>query len=441
MDTTQRPRIVIVGAGFGGLYAAQTLAGQDVDVLLIDRQNYHTFTPLLYQVATCALDPSDIAYPIRQIFAKKRNIHILMGLVDGIDSEARTVSVQLEDARVDEPYDYLIVAAGSVTNYFGNDTVERLSFPLKELDDAIVLRNHILQQFENAASSTDDDERNAATTLVVVGGGPTGIETAGALHELYNDVLKNDFPELERAQVILVEATDKLLIPYPEALRQSALAQLQSLGVRVILNTSVTEVGDGYVKLADGQQIATYTLVWAAGTKGAPAAQLLDLPLQRGGRVPARPTMEVIDRERIYVVGDMAYLEDPDGHPYPMLIPVAKQEGMLAARNILRRIDGEAEETFEYHDRGIMATIGRSRAVAWIFNRISLTGYLAWVAWLFLHLLWLLGFRNRISVLVNWVWNYLTYDRSVRLILPAHRRTISSPAPVETTPESVQASS
>lgn len=435
MNTTQRPRVIIVGAGFGGLYAAQTLAGTEVDVLLIDRQNYHTFTPLLYQVATCALDPSDIAYPIRQIFAKKRNVRVLMGLVDGIDSEARTVSVQLADRRVDEPYDYLIVAAGSVTNYFGNDTVERLSLPLKELDDAIVLRNHILQQFEKAASSTDEAERRALTTLVVVGGGPTGIETAGALHELYNYVLNNDFPELGRAQVILVEAVDRLLLPYPAKLQSSALDQLRSLGVQVYLNIAVDDVGEGYVRLADGHVIETHTLVWAAGTKGAPAAQLLDLPLQRGGRVPVRPTLEVIDRERIYVVGDMAYLEDANGNPYPMLIPVAKQEGKLAARNILRRIDGQAEETFAYHDRGIMATIGRSRAVAWIFNRVPLTGYIAWVAWLFLHLLWLLGFRNRLSVLINWVWNYATYDRSVRLILPASRRAVRSDALLKAAPE------
>ncbi|MCC6612487.1 MAG: NAD(P)/FAD-dependent oxidoreductase [Anaerolineae bacterium] len=418
---TQRPRIVIVGAGFGGLHAAQALAGKDVDVLLIDRQNYHTFTPLLYQVATCALDPSDIAYPIRQIFSRKRNIHVLMGEVEQIDSDARTLTIQLEDRAIQEPYDYLIVAAGSVTNYFGNEAVEANGFPLKDLNDAIFLRNHILQQFETAVRREDEAERRALTTLVVVGGGPTGLETAGALHELYNDVLKNDFPELERAQVILIEATKTLLTPYPEKLQDSARDQLASLGVRVILNTSVTDVGESYVKLADGQEIATHTLIWAAGTKGAPLSERLNLPLQRGGRVPLRPTMEVVEREAIYVVGDMAYLEDDKGQPYPMLIPVAQQEGKLAAHNILRRIAGQDQETFTYHDRGIMATIGRSRAVAWIFNRISLTGYLAWVAWLFLHLLWLLGFRNRLSVLMNWVWNYLTYDRSVRLILPSKR--------------------
>jgi NADH dehydrogenase len=254
---------------------------------------------------------------------------------------------------------------------------------------------------------------------VVIGGGATGLETAGALHELYNDVLRKEYHQTEAssAKVILVEATDRLLIPYPEPLQKSALEQLESLGVEVVLGSPVAEAGEDFVRLKNGRMIPAYTVIWAAGVKASPMGTMLSVELQRGGRVPVKPTMEVINRERIYVIGDMAYLEDPQGQPYPMLIPVAKQQGKRAAQNIMRQIRGEQQLEFVYIDRGIMATIGRSRAVAWLYNRVSLRGYPAWVAWLFLHLIWLLGFRNRLNVLVNWVWNYLTFDRSVRLIL------------------------
>lgn len=412
-----RPRVVIIGAGFGGLYAARTFAGKNVDVLLVDRQNFHTFTPLLYQVATCALDASDIAYPVRQIFYENSNIRFLMGTVSQIDRETKTVQIAVEGATVQERYDYLIVAAGSTTNYFGNASLEQHAFPLKDLNDAINLRTHILRLFEKATWTTDPETRKALTTLVVVGGGPTGLETAGALHELYNDVLKQEFPDLGRAQVILIEATDKVLIPYPAMLQQSALKQLHSLGVETILNTSVVNLDEEAVHLKDGRVIPTATLIWAAGVKASPIAELLGVTLQKSGRVPVQDTMEMVGQEEIYVVGDMAHLEDRKGNAYPMVIPVAKQQGILAAQNILRRLNGLPIQAFVYHDRGIMATIGRSRAVAWIYNRIPLTGFLAWVAWLVLHLLWLMGFRNRISVFVNWLWNYITYDRSLRLIL------------------------
>lgn len=427
--STQRPRVIIIGAGFGGLYAAKSLAEKSVDVLLIDRQNFHTFTPLLYQVATCGLDPSEIAYPVRSIFYDKLNINFLMGEVVKIEHEQKTVSVRTNGTVHEEAYDYLILAAGSVTNYFGNPDLETHAFGLKDLNDAVVLRNHILRLFEKAAWTDDAAERDALTTMVVVGGGPTGLETAGALHELYNFVLKNEYrqsPGVE-AKVYLVEALDSLLLPYPQSLQQSALAQLESLGVKVILGNPLTELSDKQVTLKDGQVINTHTLIWAAGVKASPLSAMLDVDLQKGGRVPITQELEVIGREAIYVVGDMAYLEDAQGQPYPMLIPVAKQQGILAAQNIVRQIAGEQPQPFEYNDRGIMATIGRRRAVAWIYNRIPLTGFIAWLAWLGLHLLWLLGFRNRLNVLVNWVWNYLTYDRSVRIILKPDRSPTRSP--------------
>lgn len=414
-----RPRIIIIGAGFGGLDAARTLAGHSVDVLLIDRRNFHTFTPLLYQVATCALDPSEVAYPVRHIIYDQPDLRFLMGEVTEIDYLSQQVHVSTNNGMRIEPYDYLIVAGGSVTTYFGNEALAQTVFGLKDLGDAVALRNHILKLFERAAWTDNREEQEALTTLVVVGGGPTGLETAGALYELYNYVLRQEYAKSIdiTAHVIVVEALDRLLVAFPEQLQQSALDQLKSLGVEVILDNPVEDAGEGYLRLKDGREIATYTIIWAAGVKASPLADMLDVELQRGGRVPVRPTLEVIGRDNIYVVGDMAYLEDDNGEPYPQLIPVAKQQGTLAARNLLNRIRNEPQAEFNYRDRGIMATIGRSRAVAWIYNRVPFTGFLAWVMWLALHLVWLLGFRNRISVLVGWIWNYLTYDRSVRIIL------------------------
>lgn len=411
MSLANRPRVIIIGAGFAGIDAAHTLANKAVDVLLIDRQNYHTFTPLLYQVATCGLDPSGIAYPVRQIFYDKANIRFLMGEVTAVDASARHISVRTNGTSQRLSYDFLIVAAGSVSNYFGNDSFASSTFGLKTLSDAILLRNHILRLFERAAWTEDEAERAALTTMVVVGGGPTGLETAGALYELYNDVLRREYRQAKpiRAKVILIEASDRLLTPFPEPLQKSALRQMESLGVEVMLGAPVADAGTDHVSLKDGRIIPTHTIVWSAGVKASPMAEMLGVPLQRMGRVPVRPTMEAVGLDRVYVVGDMAYLEDDKGQPYPMVIQPAKQQSRLAAANILRRISGEPESRFVYRDLGIMATIGRSRAVAWIYNRIPLQGFIAWTAWLFLHLIWLLGFRNRLNVLVNWIWNYFVF--------------------------------
>jgi NADH:ubiquinone reductase (H+-translocating) len=414
-----RPRVVIIGAGFGGLYAARTLANTSADVLLIDRHNYHTFTPLLYQVATSGLEPEQIAYPVRGIFHGAPNIRFLLGTVTQIDTHTRRVIVEAEDGVREEPYDALIVAGGSVTNTFGNADLERYAFGLKDLDEAIALRHHILRLFERAAWEANPAVRAALMTIVVVGGGPTGLETAGAMLELYRWVLRKDYHDQGdlQARVILVEATDRLLAPYPEALRTSAYAQLNSLGVEVMMGSAVDAVAEDHITLKDGTRIGTHTLVWAAGVKASPLAALLDVPLARGGRVPVGATLDAVGLPGVYVIGDMAYLEDAHGQPHPMLAPVAQQGGILAARNILRAHAGQAQEAFRYHDRGTMATIGRNRAVAWVFNRIQLTGFLAWAAWLALHLVTLIGVRNRLSVLLNWAWTYLTYDRSVRIIL------------------------
>lgn len=428
---TSLKRVIIIGAGFGGIYAAKTLVDKEpVDILLIDRNNFHTFTPLLYQVATCGLEPEEIAYPVRGIFRENSNFHFLMGEVEGIDTDEKRVSVRTNGIVRYERYDYLIVAGGSQTHYFNTAGADRLGFGLKDLNEAVQLRNHILDMYERAAWTQDEKYRQALTTMVVIGGGPTGLETAGALYELFIHVLQQEYQFLKttKPRVVLVEATDRLLAPYPERLQQSALKQLQDIGVEVILNNPVKEVVDGEVHLKDGHVIPSHTLVWAAGVKASPLATMLKVDLSRAGRVPVKPTMEVIGLDSVYVVGDMAHLEDSQGKAYPMLIPVAKQGGMLAARNILHRIADEAQETFRYVDRGIMATIGRSRAVAWIFYRVQLTGYFAWLAWLGLHLVTLMGFRNRFNVFINWLWNYLTFDRSARIILKHSEKNLESNA-------------
>ena len=412
----ERARVIIIGAGFGGLYAAQTLKNKGVDVLLIDRQNFHTFTPLLYQVATCGLEAEEIAYPVRGIFRSGTNITFMLGEVVNIDQVERAVYIRTNGTVRREQYDYLIVAAGSVTNYYGNPDIERASFELKTLEDAVTLRNHILRLFERAAWTEDEDHRRALTTMVVVGGGPTGLESAGALRELYQHVLRKEYSNL-KPRIVLIEATDRLLLPFPGRLQELALQQLELLGVEVKLGSALAETAPDHIRLQDGTVIPTYTLIWSAGVKASPLAAMLGVPLAQRGRVPVTPMLEAIGCENICVIGDMASLEDKHGQSYPMLIPVAKQQGILAAKNILRRIKGWQPENFQYIDRGIMATIGRSRAVAWIFNRVQLTGYLAWLAWLGLHLIALMGFRNRVNVLLNWVWNYFTYDRSVRVIL------------------------
>jgi NADH:ubiquinone reductase (H+-translocating) len=425
MSEIRRPRVIVIGAGFAGMAAAQQLANAYVDVLLVDRNNYHLFTPLLYQVATCSLDASDIAYPIRTIFRHQSNLEFRLGEVTDIDMVHQTVIIRENESVHQESYDYLVLVAGRVSNFFDNESIEEHSFGMQTLSEALILRNHILRLFEEASWVQDEAERRALTTLVVVGGGPTGLETAGALYELYNYVLQTEYSKLENmeAHVILLEALDSLLLGYPEHLQESAKKQIESLGVEVMLNSKVDTVTENRVILADGRSIEARTLVWAAGVKASPLAQMLDVKLERGGRVPITPSGEVIGCPNVFAGGDLMYLVNPaTDKPYPQLIPVATQMGDLIGKNIRNRIAGRELETFHYQDRGIMATIGRRRAVAWVFYRIQLTGRIAWFAWLTLHLLWLMGFRNRISVLINWIWNYFSYHQrganSVRMILP-----------------------
>ncbi len=413
-----RPRVIIIGAGFGGLRAAKALANKPVDVQVIDRNNYHTFLPLLYQAATAGLEPEEIAAPVRGITHRAHNINFELGEVTHIDPEQRCVRVTTDGRERVENYDYLILSPGTVTNYFGLADVQSRAFGLKTLTEAIALRNHILTMFEQATTESDPAMREALLTFVIVGGGPTGLELSGALSELFRQVLRKDYPALDFRQthVILVEATDKLLAAFPERLQKSALRQVQSLGVDMQLNKAVAQATDDAVIFKDGSKITTHTLIWAAGVQ-AEELEGIEVERQRGRRLLTEPTLRLPAYPNIFVIGDANYLLDNKAQPYPQLAPVAMQMGTLAGQNILAAIESKPLKPFRYNDRGIMATIGRSKAVAWVFNRIQLSGYVAWVAWLGLHLIYLIGFRNRLNVLVNWAWNWWTWDRGVRIIL------------------------
>lgn len=337
----------------------------------------------------------------------------------GLDPISRQVGIHIDDEIHTLAYDYLILACGSSSLFFGLTEVAACAQGIKDLNKAVKLRNHILKQIERAVWSKDRQYRQASITLVVIGGGPTGIETAGALYELSQQI-SSEFRRTDESiklKVILVEAGDRLLKPYPQRLQQSAMKQLESLGFKVVLNDPLIEASREHVRLKSGREIKTKTLIWAAGVKGSPLGEMLGVELARNGQVPVLPTTEAIGLQDVYIAGDMASLQDDTGESYPMLIQVAQQQGVLVAKNILRREKGAPQESFVYKDRGIMATIGRNRAVAWIYNRMLLIGFLAWFSWIFLHFLWLDGFRNRFNVLINWVWYYLAKDRSVRLIV------------------------
>jgi len=409
-----RPRVVIVGAGFGGLAAARELANADVDVLMINRTNYHGFWPLLYQVATAGLEPESIAYPVRAILRRYRNADFLLAEVSGVDFERRAVMTDVGPV----PYDYLVLAAGSTTNFFGNERFEQYTLGMKDLDEAQRLRNHILNCFERAAAELDPARRAAMLTFVVVGGGPTGVELAGAFVELIRHVMRKDYPMLDvhQAHVMLIEATDRVLATFPESLQRAALDRLRRMGVDVRLSAPVADVRLGVLAFRDGTELAAETIVWAAGVRASPLAEALGVTLGRSARVKVEPTLTLPGHPDVFVVGDMAYLEGyRPGVPYPMVAPVAVQMGEQTARNIIARTRRNPMKPFRYFDKGQMATIGRSAAVLDSFG-IQLTDWPAWVGWLFVHLMELVGFRNRALVLLNWAYSYFTYDRGVRLI-------------------------
>jgi NADH dehydrogenase len=403
--------VVIVGGGFAGLYAARALRRAPVDVTLVDRRNHHLFQPLLYQVATAALNPSDIAAPIRRVLRKQRNCRVLLAEAVGVDVARKRLL--LADGAL--PYDYLLLATGATHAYFGHDEYARFAPGLKSIEDALDIRRRVLLAFELAERATDPVARRRCLTFVVVGGGPTGVELAGALAEIARHALADEFRTIDprQARIVLVEGLPRLLSNFPPDLSQKAAGQLVRLGVEVRTNTMVQGIDEHGVTVG-ADRIEGHTVIWAAGVAASPLARSLGVPLDRAGRVQVERDLSVPGHPEILVLGDLAVLEQ-DGMPVTGLAAVAVQEGPHAARNVERAIRGDPSVPFHYVDKGILATIGRKAAVA-AFGRVHLAGLVAWLAWLFVHIFLLIGFRNRFVVIFSWAWTYFTYDRGARLI-------------------------
>jgi NADH:quinone reductase (non-electrogenic) len=410
-----RPRVVIAGAGFGGLTCARGLKRAGVDVLLIDRRNYHLFTPLLYQVASALLDPGEIARPVRELIRPLGNVDFRQAEITGADLEKRVLMTD----RGSVPYDYLVLATGSRSEYFGNHSLEQYAFGLKDLHEGLALRNRVLSQFEDSRWVTDAGARRAMLTFAVVGGGPTGVELAGALSELIRLVLRKDYRDLDlgEARVLLFEAADFVLAPFTARLREAARRSLEKKGVEVMFGAKVEEVTASSIRLAGGKEGAAGTVVWTAGVRASDIGGALGVQLGRQARIDVDPTLQVRGHPAVFVVGDLAGPVEAGG-PLPMLIPVAMQQGRHVAKTIASLVQKGGASAFRYKDPGIMATIGRNSAVAQL-GRVQLSGFLGWLMWLAVHLVNVISFRSRILVLVNWGWDYLFYDRPIRLIVRA----------------------
>ncbi len=407
------PQVVIIGGGFAGLAAARQLKQVDCEVTIIDRHNHHVFQPLLYQVATAGLSPGDIASPIRWILRKQPRLRVLLGTVERIDTGARQVWMDGADAVA---YDYLIVAAGATHSYFGHDEWRGAAPGLKTLDDALAIRRRLLLAFEEAEREHDAARQRFLLTFVIIGGGPTGVEMAGALAEIARQALRSEFRAIDpaSARIILIEAGPSILPAFPASLRASARRTLVRLGVEVREGTAVTQVEDGAVTMGSAR-IAAHTILWAAGVAAASVGRDLGPSLDRAGRVNVKPDLSAPGHAGVFVAGDLASFSHQTGKPLPGVAQVAMQQGTHAARNIARLIRGEATRPFRYFDPGNMATIGRANAIA-DFGFLRASGFLGWMMWLLVHIMFLIGFRNRLSVLLQWATAYLTYQRSVRLI-------------------------
>ncbi len=408
------PHVVIVGAGFGGLGVAEQLAHVPVQVTLIDRHNYHTFQPLLYQVATSLLNAEDVGASVRSMFRSEENVNFRLGTVKGIDVSGRQIQMDNDDKIT---FDYLVLAGGATVNYFGTPGAAEHAIPLYTLINAVKLRNHVMQRFE-AADQDPTMIDDGALNFVIVGAGPTGVETAGALSDLFYNLLPNDYHELatEKARIILVEMGHEVLVAFKQNLREYARKELEERRVELRLGEAVAEVGPTSVKLKSGEEIKAHTLVWAAGVQANPLARMLGTPQGRGGRVKLNPDLSVPEHPEIFVVGDMGEVTS-EGQVLPQLGSVAMQSGEHVGRQIARRIAGEETQPFKYWDKGFMATIGRGSAVVEFPNKRTLHGPLAYFAWLGVHLALLSGMRNRIETLWNWGWSALTHDRAARIII------------------------
>lgn len=407
----QRPHVVILGGGFGGLYAARALKNAPVRITLIDRHNHHLFQPLLYQVATAALEPSDIAIPIRRIFRHQSNCTVILAHATGIDTGARRV--MLNEGAVE--YDYLVLATGAGHSYFGHNEWAVYAPGLKTIDDAFDIRRRVLFAYEAAERESDPERRQEWLSFAVVGAGPTGVELAGALAEISRHVMALDFRRIDSrtARVLLIEAGPRILPSFSPDLSDKAARKLEQLGVRVFVGKPVDGIDERGVSL-DGKRVAARTVLWAAGVAASPLARTLNVPLDRAGRVIVQPDLTVPGAQRVFAIGDIACFTQ-HGRPLPGVAPVAIQQGRCAATNIIRALNRQAHVSFRYKDRGTLATIGRDAAIA-ERGRVKVAGFWAWVLWLLVHILWLIGFRNRFLVIAEWAWTYLRYDRGARLI-------------------------
>ena len=406
------PRVVIIGAGFGGLEAAKKLAGEAVRVTVVDRTNYHLFQPLLYQVATAALSPADIAAPVRAILSKCENMEVILAEVQSIDVNAR--KVKMVDGELD--YDYLVLATGARHSYFGHPEWEKLAPGLKSLEDAVEIRRRILMAFEYAEKISDEAARKAAMTFVIIGGGPTGVEMAGAIAEIARYTLAKDFRHIDpsQARVVLVESEPRVLAAFPEDLQISAMRQLVDLGIEVRTGIHATNLSEQGLQVGD-EFIPCRVKIWAAGNNASSVGHSLGAPIDRVGRVIVNEDLSIPGHPEVQVIGDLANFSYQTGQPLPGVSPVAMQQGRHAARNILAMIDCRKPQRFWYFDKGSMATIGRNKAVADL-KLVHLSGIPAWLAWLFVHIIFLVGFRNRLAVLFQWAWAYFSFNKGARLI-------------------------
>jgi len=419
-----KPHVVILGAGFGGLYAARALKRAAVQVTVVDRRNHHLFQPLLYQVATAALAPGEIAEPIRGILSRQNNVRVFLAEARQIDTEAR--KVMLRDGEL--TYDYLIVATGGQYSYFGHDDWKRYAPGLKSLEDALYIRRRILLAFEKAEREQDTTQRKKLLTFVIIGGGPTGVEMAGAIAEISRQVLVRDFRQIDprEARVLLLEAGPRILSTFPEELSAKASESLRRLGAEVRTNASVTDLEPEAVGVG-GERIDAATILWAAGVAASPLVASLGVPLDRPGRVIVEPDLSIPGRREVFVIGDAGVFLHQTGKPLPGVAPVAMQQGRHVAENIRRELAGRPREAFHYVDKGQLATIGRAAAVC-DFGRTRFSGFVAWVIWLFVHIFFLIGFENRLIVLLRWAWSYVTFSRSARLITGSMEEELPPPA-------------
>jgi NADH dehydrogenase len=408
-----KPKVIIIGGGFGGLSAAKKLKNKPVDVILIDKTNHHLFQPLLYQVATAGLSPAYIAFPLRSIFRKSKHVQVILGEVKRIDRKEKKVYLNGESYF----YDFLIVAVGARHHYFGKDEWEKFAPGLKTLQDAINIRERILLAFEKAEKINDPDEQQKYLNFVIVGGGPTGVEMAGAIAEIAKKTLIEDFKKIDpsKAKIYLVEALPRILPSYPEELSQKAKEDLEKLGVKVLLNTRVTELTKNSVKL-NGKEIHAATIIWAAGNKANPLIQQLNCELDKIGRAVVSPYLHLKDDESVFVIGDAAAVFDEKGNTLPGVSPVAITEGRYVAKFILRKLKNKKIKPYRYFDKGSLATIGKAKAVA-DFGWLHFSGFFAWLLWVFVHIFFLIGFKNRFIVMIEWIFAYFTYQKSARLIV------------------------